>query len=250
MLLNEIIQNKHFEIQALRSQNFDLAKVPPARKFLAKNKFSLVAEVKKASPSAGVLVKNYDPAALARQYEEAGASAISVLTDAKYFQGSLEDLKKVKAAVKLPVLCKDFIMDERQVLAARANGADAILLIVRILKPNNLAALLQGSSNLGLTALVEVHNESELKVALDSGAGIIGINNRDLDTLKIDLNTSFSLYEKFKKELKDKIVVSESGILNREDVQALKEAGFNAILVGESILKSKDIISKIKTLIP
>lgn len=250
MLLNEIIQNKHFEIQALRVQNFDLAKVPLARNFLTKNTFSLIAEVKKASPSAGVLVKNYDPAALARQYEEAGASAISVLTDAKYFQGSLEDLKKVKAAVKLPVLCKDFIMDERQVLAARANGADAVLLIERILNQNDLCHFLEIVHNLGMQALVEVHSQHELEKVLNSKAQIIGINNRDLDTLKIDLNTSFSLYDKFKKELKDKIVVSESGIRNREDVQALKEAGFNAILVGESILKSKDIISKIKTLMP
>ncbi len=249
MLLNEIIQNKHLEIEALRSQNFDLARVPPARKFLAKNTFSLIAEVKKASPSAGILQPNYDPAQLAREYEKAGASAISVLTDAKYFQGSLEDLKKVKAAVNLPVLCKDFIMDERQILAARAFGADAVLLIERILNKNDLCHFLEIVHNLNMQALVEVHTQHELEKVLNSKAQIIGINNRDLDTLKIDLNTSFSLCKEFRKELKDRILVSESGIRNREDAKALKKSGFNAILVGESILKSKSPGQAIKDLL-
>lgn len=248
MILDEIIANKKKEIKGLRA---DLPKnLPVVQNFLAdfsKGKLGLIAEVKKASPSAGLLQENYDPVALAKIYQDSGAAAISVLTDKKYFQGGLEDLKAVKQAVSLPVLRKDFIIDEKQVYESRVAGADAILLIVRVLTDAQLTKLLQLTEGLGLQALVETHNAPEVKRALDAGAKIIGINNRDLDTLKINLEHTVELMRLFP-ELSERTVISESGIKTKMDIELLQRAGVAGVLIGETLLKSRDVAAQIKEL--
>lgn len=207
---------------------------------------SLIAEVKKHSPSAGVIKGDYDPVQIAMEYEAAGASAISVLTDSKFFGGSLKDLKNAAKAVKIPVLRKEFIIDEVQIYESRANGADAVLLIARILDDTRLRRFIEISGSLGMAALVEVHSLQELKRALDTRAGIIGINNRDLDTLKIDLSMTLEL----KKHIPGNIVVvSESGISGHHEINKLREAGINAVLVGEALLKAENIGSAVKKLL-
>ncbi|OGC35447.1 hypothetical protein A2311_04580 [candidate division WOR-1 bacterium RIFOXYB2_FULL_48_7] len=257
MILDEIVFNKRQEVTALKvhlklPQAKKLIKqMPRTRKFAGQfpaGKISLIAEIKKASPSAGLLVKRYNPAALAKQYAKSGAAAISVLTDNKYFQGSIGHLAAVKKSVKLPVLRKDFIIDSSQLYESRLAGADAVLLIVRILTPQQLRDLLQLAGELGLEALVETHDEREVAVALQAGAACIGLNNRDLQTLRIDLETSLMLLAKFP-ELKDKIVVAESGIKSAHDVQTLRSQGVRGILVGESLLSSGDIPRKVKELL-
>jgi indole-3-glycerol phosphate synthase len=206
----------------------------------------LIAEVKKASPSKGVLRPYFDPMALAKTYAENGAAAISVLTDAEYFQGSPEHLAAIRQTVILPLLCKDFIYDEYQIYESAAYGADALLLITAILEPKQLEKMLTVSRGLGLRCLVEVHDKDELTIALDSGAEIIGINNRNLETFEVDLNTTRSLLP-FVPE--DKTVVSESGISQREDVKKLEGWGVDAVLIGEALVTAKNIPAKIKELI-
>jgi indole-3-glycerol phosphate synthase len=205
----------------------------------------LIAEVKKASPSRGVMRPYFDPMELAKTYAENGAAAISVLTDAEYFQGSPEHLAAIRHAVELPLLRKDFIYDEYQIYESAAYGADALLLIAAILKPKQLKQLLTLSRSLGLGCLVEVHNEDELSIVLDSDAETIGINNRDLKTFKVDLNTTRRLRPLIPE---GKIVVSESGINNRDDVQKLREWGVNAMLIGEALVTARDIPARIKEL--
>jgi indole-3-glycerol phosphate synthase len=205
----------------------------------------LIAEVKKASPSRGVMRPYFDPMELAKTYAENGAAAISVLTDAEYFQGSPEHLAAIRHAVELPLLRKDFIYDEYQIYESAAYGADALLLIAAILKPKQLKQLLTLSRSLGLGCLVEVHNEDELSIVLDSDAETIGINNRDLKTFKVDLNTTRRLCPLIPE---GKIVVSESGINNRDDVQKLREWGVNAMLIGEALITARDIPARIKEL--
>jgi indole-3-glycerol phosphate synthase len=205
----------------------------------------LIAEVKKASPSRGVMRPYFDPMELAKTYAENGAAAISVLTDAEYFQGSPEHLAAIRHAVELPLLRKDFIYDEYQIYESAAYGADALLLIAAILKPKQLKQLLTLSRSLGLGCLVEVHNEDELSIVLDSDAETIGINNRDLKTFKVDLNTTRRLRPLIPE---GKIVVSESGINNRDDVQKLREWGVNAMLIGEALITARDIPARIKEL--
>jgi len=253
MILDEIIKNKREEVKGVRDkqkQPLDLEKLPKVRDFAAalqKPGIKLIAEVKAKSPSAGVIVKDFDPVKIARAYEKSGVSAISVLTDNKYFGGSIEALKKVKASVKLPVLRKDFIIDESQIYESRIAGADAVLLIVRILRYDELERFIKIINDLGMTALVEVHSADEAKKAIDAGANVIGINNRDLDTLKVDLNTTSEIIKSVP-ELKEKNLVSESGIKNKDDVKILKNAGVKAILAGEAILKAKNIEAKINEL--
>ena len=208
----------------------------------------MIAEVKKQSPSAGVICPNFDPVKIAKIYEKAGASAISVLTDQKFFGGSIEDLKKVKAAVKIPVLRKDFIIDEKQIYESMAAGADAILLIVKVLGLQQLKEFLKITEKLKMDALVEIHNSDEAEMALEAGAEIIGINNRDLQTFRVDFKNTLGLIKKYP-ELKNRILVSESGIKNSKQVSELHAAGVSAILVGESLLKAKDISAKIAELI-
>ena len=206
----------------------------------------LIAEVKRASPSRGILCPNFNPVALAKTYANGGAVAISVLTEANYFKGSLGHLAMIREEVRLPLLRKDFIFDQYQVYESRAYGADALLLIVAILSQEQLKELLSLSRNLGLSCLVEVHNEDEVERALSSSAKIIGINNRNLDTFKVDINTTRRLRPLIPK---DRIVVSESGISNRSDVEKLKKWGVNTVLVGEALVTADDIPAKMRELI-
>ncbi len=205
----------------------------------------LIAEVKRASPSRGVLCSNFNPVEMAKTYAQGGAAAISVLTDEKHFQGSIDHLAAIRKEVKLPLLRKDFIIDPYQVYQSRANGADALLLIVAILSQEQLKELLLLSHSLGLKCLVEVHHEGEVEQALLSGAEIIGINNRDLNTFTTDLNTTRRLLPLIPA---GRIVVSESGIKNRSDVARLKEWGVNTILVGEALVTASNVRNKMKEL--
>jgi indole-3-glycerol phosphate synthase len=206
----------------------------------------LIAEIKKASPSKGVLCPDFDPVKLARTYAQSGAAAISVLTEAQYFQGSLEHLEAIRKEVKIPLLRKDFIFDEYQVYESAAFGADAILLIAAILSRKQLQEFLALGRRLGLDCLVEVHNESEIEAALQTDAEIIGINNRDLSTFMVDTDTTRRLRSLIPE---GHIVVSESGIKNREDMKKMREWGVNAVLVGEALVTAKNIAVKIKGLL-
>lgn len=253
-ILDRIVAEKRIEVAGLLAQAGRIKQAVAMRKdyrdfagVLTKpDGVSLIAEVKKASPSAGIIAPNFDPVAIARQYEAAGAGALSVLTDEKFFQGKLSYLGLIREAVRLPLLRKDFIIDELQVYEAVAGGADAVLLIVAILDDAQLRDYRALAEHLGLAALVEVHDESELNRALSTGAGIIGINNRDLKTFKVNLSTTAVLAAGIPEE---KIVVAESGIHTRYDVVQVKEAGADAILVGESLMKSGDIAGKVKELL-
>jgi indole-3-glycerol phosphate synthase len=206
----------------------------------------LIAEVKKASPSRGVLRPDFDPVALAKTYARNGAAAISVLTEVKHFQGSLDHLAAIKEVVSIPLLRKDFIYDEYQIYESAAYGADALLLIVAILSREQLGKLLTLSRSFGLACLVEVHNEEELTTALLADAGIIGINNRDLNTFKVDTSTTRRLRLLIPQEV---IVVSESGIRNRDDMKKMRECKVNAVLVGEALITAGDIPARIKELL-
>lgn len=213
---------------------------------------ALIAEVKKASPSAGVICANFDPVRIARQYEAAGADCLSVLTDEKFFQGSLDYLRQIREAVKLPLLRKDFIIDERQILEAIEWGADAILLIVAILSDAQLKHFHSLATEAGLAALVEVHDEAELDRALAAGAQLIGVNNRDLKTFKVDLATTERLARMLFSSLAPRpssILIAESGIHTRVDVARLERCGAKAILVGESLVKHGDIRAKVEELL-
>ena len=212
---------------------------------------ALIAEVKKASPSAGVICADFDPVRIARRYEAAGASCLSVLTDEKFFQGALDDLRRIRAAVELPLLRKDFIIDERQILEAIEWGADAILLIVAILADAQLKDYLELARAAGLAALVEVHDEEELGRAISAGAQLIGVNNRDLKNFKVDLATTERLAARVKTfPLSEKrLLVAESGIHARADVERLTRCGANAILVGESLLREGNIEAKVSELL-
>jgi len=215
---------------------------------------ALIAEVKKASPSAGVIRADFDPVRIAREYEMAGASCLSVLTDEKFFQGSLEYLKEIRQAVKLPLLRKDFIIDERQILEAAEWGADAILLIVAILTPEQLKHFHALATAAGLAALVEVHDEPELDRALAAGAAIIGVNNRNLKTFKVDLATTEHLAGRLRSALAAShsafpLLVAESGIHTRADVERLSHCGARAVLVGESLMRHADLGAKVRELL-
>ncbi|MGC2476584.1 MAG: indole-3-glycerol phosphate synthase TrpC [Candidatus Sulfotelmatobacter sp.] len=201
----------------------------------ARDGVAVIAELKKASPSKGLIREKFDPVELARELESAGAAALSVLTDEKFFQGSLENLQRASAAVSIPCLCKDFIVDEFQLLEARANSADAVLLIVAALSSDDLAALGRAARSRGLDALCEVHDGDELKRALDVGFDLIGVNTRDLKTFKVDLQTASDLADKFPADV---VRVAESGIHSSEDIARLRAAGYDAFLVGESLMRA------------
>jgi indole-3-glycerol phosphate synthase len=213
---------------------------------------ALIAEVKKASPSAGVICPDFDPVRIAKEYEAAGASCLSVLTDEKFFQGALEHLRQVRAAVKLPLLRKDFIIDERQILEAIEWGADAILLIVAILDDVQLKHFHSLATDAGLAALVEVHDEVELDRALAVGAQLVGVNNRDLRNFKTDLTTTERLATKLFSSRTTRhppLLVAESGIHTRADVERLAKCGVQAILVGESLMRAGDTTGKARELL-
>ena len=258
MILDQIVADKRLELEA-RKRAIPLFEVekeagrqPPVLDFAAALRgkgVRLIAEVKRASPSKGLIRANFDPVEIAKIYAANGASAISVLTEVRYFQGGISYLQEIKAALgnKIPLLRKDFLTDPYQIYESRASGADALLLIVAILPAAKLKELLGLSHKLGMSCLVEVHNETELKIALGSGARIIGINNRDLNTFETDLNTTKRLRPLVPK---DRIVVSESGIKDRSDIEMLGGWGVDAVLVGESLMASRDIAAKMKELMP
>jgi len=247
-ILDEIVATKRLEIAADRrrvpesSLVEDARNAPQPRDFLAAlasgPPIRLIAEIKKASPSRGVIRDDFEPLEIARLYQQHGASCLSVLTDSHYFQGSLEILRKVRATVELPVLRKDFILDTYQVIEARAAGADAVLLIAECLEPDQLETLYHSILQWGMTPLVEVYEPDNLARVVQLDAKLIGINNRDLRTFKTDLQHTIRLRGKLPAEC---LVVSESGVHSRSDVQVLQAAGVNAMLVGERLMASPDI---------
>ncbi|MCL5074220.1 MAG: indole-3-glycerol phosphate synthase TrpC [Chloroflexi bacterium] len=256
MILDEIVAARHRSLK-VSEQSCPLAELiriieargEPLKDFAAAlygPRIRLIAEVKRASPSKGSFPPIPDVAGLVRTYAAAGTACISVLTEADYFQGSLTDLQAVRSAVDLPLLRKDFILDPYQVYETRAYGADALLLIVAILSDEELRSLLGITQDLGMTALVEVHNQEEVNRALAAGASVIGINNRDLRDFSVDLQTTLRLLPLIPSGI---VVVSESGIYSRADVLRLEEAGVRAVLVGESLLTSDAPTTKIRELL-
>jgi indole-3-glycerol phosphate synthase len=255
-ILDAIVQDKRDELLRRRAavSQADLERacrdLPPARDFEAAlvppaGGVRLIAEVKKASPSRGVLATDFDPVGLAKSYADHGAAAVSVLTDEKYFQGSLDLLRAIRAAVTLPLLRKDFTLEEYQLWETRAAGADAVLLIVSILEPDLLRDLIRAAKDVGLAALVEAHTADEIDVALGAGARILGINNRDLRTFETHIQTTLDLLPGIRP---GPIVVSESGFVTGDDVRRVVAAGAHAVLVGETLVRATDRAAKIREL--
>jgi len=254
-MLDKIIAQKREEVE----QRKKVATITYLQQLIARQKpaldlamalkgdhIRLIAEVKQASPSRGMLSPNFNPIELARTYAEGGVAAISVLTEANYFMGSIEHLAAIKEVVGLPLLRKDFIFDCYQIYESRAYGADALLLIVAILSQEQLNGLVSLSRSLGLRCLVEVHNEGEVKRAILSEAEIIGINNRDLNTFTVDISTTHRLRPLIPQE---RIVVSESGIKSKRDIEKLGKWGVDAVLVGEALVTAGDVLAKMKSLL-
>lgn len=258
-ILDTIVAEKRREVERLPEQSVTAAAVraalarrqgprpflPALRSGSPRGAVRLIAEIKKASPSAGVICPDFDPVAQARAYEIGGAACLSVLTDQRFFQGSLDDLRAVRGAVKLPLLRKDFIIDERQILEAAEAGADAILLIVAILDQAELTRFHRLATGAGMAVLVEVHDHAELDRALALGADLIGVNNRNLKTFDVDLGTTECLATRLRAAGRLEgptavLLVAESGIHTRTDVQRVQAAGARAILVGESLMRSGD----------
>lgn len=265
-ILDTIVEQKRREVAGLPNGSVDAAVLRSAmeargerRDFLAalrqprRGPVALIAEVKKASPSAGIIRPDFDPVRIAREYEAAGASCLSVLTDEKFFQGSLSYLRQIRQAVKLPLLRKDFIIDERQILEAIECGADAILLIAAILSDAQLQRFQELAAAAGLAALVEVHDEAELQRAMQARASLIGVNNRNLKTFKVDLGTTENLADRLFQSTgassASTLLVAESGIHTRADVERLARCGAGAILVGESLMRHNDLAAKVAELI-
>lgn len=249
-ILDKIIKNKKKEVKELKEKfSFQREKITPPfpiRDFKSSisqnNRVNLIAEVKKASPSAGVIREEFFPVEIAKQYEEAGAASISVLTDEKFFKGNLSYLKKIKKETKIPLLRKDFIIHGFQIYESLKAGADAILLIADVLDLAQLRDYINIASKYKMSCLVESHTKKSVEKSLKAGAEIIGINNRNLNTFQVDLDTTRDL----KKVIpKDKIVVSESGIKEHKDIKYLKQIGVNAVLVGETFIQAGDIIEKV-----
>ena len=262
-ILDAILETKRKEVADLHARtDLDQLRASAAEAPRAKNFFTavtrrsprginLIAEIKRASPSAGVIREDFDPPALARQYLAGGADAISVLTDEQYFKGSLDYLRAVREAVDLPIIRKDFIIDPYQVYQARAAGADAVLLIAAALAPGKLADLMILTAELKMTALVEVHDADELMQVRSmigfphAGYSVLGINNRDLTSFTVDIRTTTRLKSL---AIEGTPIVSESGIKTADDVEQLRRAGVNAILVGETLMRSDDIPAAIEEL--
>jgi indole-3-glycerol phosphate synthase len=253
-ILERILQSRRAAIEELKASGVgaglpqSVAAAPAPRDFrqaLSRAGVALIAECKERSPSGGLLQRSYDPVQLARRYAANGAAAISVLTEPEFFGGSLDHLQAVRAAVDVPVLCKDFVIDPIQVLAARAVGADAVLLIVALLDDGALHELQALAASLSIQAVVEVHSEEELDRALQAGAMIIGINNRDLTKMKTDRETTVRLRARIPA---GRVVISESGIESREDVDQLRRLGVDAVLVGEALLRAADLEAKVREL--
>ncbi|MFM9041142.1 MAG: indole-3-glycerol phosphate synthase TrpC [Vulcanococcus sp.] len=262
-ILEKIVWEKDREVTVARERvsleqlKKQVSELPATRDFLAAlkaacRKPAVIAEVKKASPSKGVIREDFDPEAIAKGYAAGGASCLSVLTDKQFFQGGFEVLVQVRQAVELPLLCKDFILTPYQLYQARAAGADAALLIAAILSDADMAYLLKVAKALGLTVLVEVHDAQELErvLALD-GVQLIGINNRDLATFHTDLATTEQLMERYGDQIRAKgcLLVSESGLFTRDDLDRVQSAGADAVLVGESLMRQADVSVALETLI-
>jgi indole-3-glycerol phosphate synthase len=253
MILDKIIKTKNDEVAQLKKHTTEaalkksIAELPACRNFekaVSGKDCSIIAEVKCSSPSRGRLIADFDPLRIATIYEQNGAAAISVLTDEKYFCGHKDYLSKIKKQVKLPVLRKDFIVDPLQIYETRAIGADAILLIVHILG-KKLAEFIALAKELGLHPLTEVHKQTELEVALAANADIVGVNNRNLDTFVTDIRTSGALKSLIPT---DKIVVAESGIASRADIESLMKVGIYSFLIGEALITAPDIGEKLREL--
>jgi len=244
-ILDQIVHEKRKEI-SFRKGRMPMAALEkwayqPIRNFksaLQGEKISIIAEIKRMSPTAGLIRKIFEPVSIAQIYEKHGASAISILTDYQFFGGSNTYLSMVKQEVTIPVLRKEFIIDEYQIAESRYLGADAILLIAALLENHVLKTFLEKTKHLGLAALVEVHTEEELERILSLPVEIVGINNRNLETFEVNLSTSLKLRSKIPAGI---VTVSESGIHKRDDVYKLKEAGFDGVLVGESLMRAEDI---------
>lgn len=255
-ILDKIVATKKEEVARAEAElplsqlQAQLAQAPAPRDFFGAlaeaSGLQLIAEVKKASPSKGVIRDDFDPVGIARIYETHGAAAISVLTDESYFQGSLDHLRAVRAAVRVPVLRKDFIIDTYQLIEARVAGADAVLLIAECLDDSKLRRLHNEALELGMAPLVELYEASNLSRVLSAQARLIGINNRDLHTFKTDLEHTVRMCPQIPDEC---LVVGESGVRNREDVERLAAAGVKAILVGETLMLSDDIGAKVDELL-
>ena len=244
-ILQRIVKTKQEEVEALRKNVSELRAraeaAPPARDFVGSLRggpsVAVIAEIKRRSPGAGAIRIDLDPLGLGPRYESGGAAALSVLTDREYFGGSLEDLSAVGGLVKIPILRKDFVIDESQVYEARAAGADAILLIVRILDDARLRSLRTLAEELGMCVLVEAHDRTEVERGLASGAGLLGINNRNLRTFETRIDVTLSLADRVPSNV---VLVSESGIHTAADVRSVGEKGVDAVLVGESLLRQED----------
>ncbi|MCH4904222.1 indole-3-glycerol phosphate synthase TrpC [Cylindrospermopsis raciborskii CHAB3438] len=261
-ILEEIVWSKEIEIEQrrdkvpLRELQKQVLVAPPTRDFLAalrqsKTKPALIAEVKKASPSKGVLREDFNPLEISQSYVAGGASCLSVLTDGKFFQGSFENLSLIRSAVDLPLLCKEFIIYPYQMYLARVNGADAILLIAAILSDQDLQYFIKIAKSLKMTALIEVHSLEELDRVLKlDGVNLIGINNRNLEDFSVNLQTTGELLKQRGSQIQERniLVVSESGIHTPEDISIVEKAGASAILVGESLVKQPDPELAIKQL--
>lgn len=259
MILDDIIKNKKeelvkttalFPIEGIMER---IALVPRPKDFEkaiafhegGPDRIRIIAEIKRASPSKGLIREYFVPGEIARGYVEGGAAAISVITEEKFFMGKLEYLTALRGNIRLPLLRKDFIIDDYQVYESRVSGADALLLIVAALAQDDLARLLKLTYQLGMSALVEVHDEKELERALDAGARIIGVNNRDLKTFKTDLETTIRLSPYVPR---DRVLVSESGFNTYEDILRLKEHGVEAFLIGEALMREENYIKKLREL--
>ena len=258
-ILDEIVAHKRTELAASPEEEITIASLKAkvvarggVRDFTAAlanpraGDVGLIAEVKKASPSAGIIRADFDPVKIAQEYESAGASCLSVLTDEKYFQGALTHLQAIRAAVNLPLLRKDFVIDERQIAEAIDWGADAVLLIAAILDDAKLSRFYELATGAGLSALVEVHDVAELQRARAINAPLIGVNNRNLKDFTVDLGTTESLAEQM--DLQQTLLVAESGIDSRADVKRLTACGARAVLVGESLMREDNISAKVRAL--
>lgn len=256
MILDKIVEHTKIRLEAAKSANSYEALKAAAAKFQTYVRFSFenalktkdisfICEVKKASPSKGIISERFPYLEIAGEYERAGAAAISVLTEPDFFMGSNEYLREIKKVVNIPVLRKDFIIDPYQIYEAHLLGADAILLICSLLDTNKLKEYMKIADSLGLSCLVEAHDEAEVHSALEAGARVIGVNNRNLKTFEVDINTSARLRKLIPE---DRVFVAESGIKTQSDISFLRENGTNAVLIGETLMKSSNITSELSRL--
>jgi len=251
--LLRIIAEKELEVESLKEESLSTGRnmdVLPVRNFKAAisapDRIALIAEIKFASPLAGIIREKMDPVSIGRIYEKNGARAISLVTDKRFFRGDINQLRRLKKSLSLPLLRKDFLIDPIQVRESFLHGADAVLLIARLLSPQQLCDLLAACREFGLAPLTEIHDLNDLEKAVKCGAQIIGINNRDLDTFEVNIRTTLDLAPLIPKSC---VVISESGITTQQDIRLLKKTAVDAVLVGTSLMKSNNIAAKIRELV-